>query len=1211
MRPPVPYRLGLHLRRCHPRATKARLGRTTVLVDSLAFGLLDRLPAYDHSNTLWSLPQEQLPPYLALMLLRHCWAYWTLVPSGVLLQSKCDGTEKPFTPQVLLSIAEECLQGYCREVTASGHAVIEPEARYPAGSLLTARSELNRVGHHFIAERMLEGCDGRMDVQTVVTLLRYAVAIEDTEGATISELIRLLVNASNSSLLAYEANLRTIFVASQPVHIAPVVLSVLRFGILSTEIIRLCMHHVSAVVRGRQTGVLAFENALGGFYECAVAVLHWLLDTQKRGPWARELCIQIMSCLKHAPLFLLCDVYTTMEKGSLITPSVQCKFLANCGIAVAMSNAITPDCANVISRVFGSLMSAESDTGHIEEGLVHGCAALIVMGRDDLVRSVYTVHPSLRETPHSVMSHVRCRDVVQACRSLLRLAESREEGWINIPLPTAHAIRALCTLVGRHGAPSDVVPLYRAIVSFHNPGMIVSQYMEYVLSGVCDRIASVNENFQKDTPPRIVLEYVIPFLRAVITCIGDDVNADMFLVMLETSLRVQHFAVPLTASIVWVLQRSKSLALIDLFSRADPSTNGIAFLNYFSLCYARDRGLRETVEHLCAVWRCDAVPILKRHPSLAPPCKLWKCAACGRSNSDRFNYCLCSALRNGFVVCRCCRYVQDERWASCQACGNNISESGVVAALPRRAWSCTACGANNPARQISRCFRCRAPLGPAVVTLSKLDAVDSVECSCADSKISGKRNEGEVRHLCRACGWFRESWAAANSLIWRCEGCGMLRSSLERTCPDCPHVDYLPFAIVRKCGDPISCPDCGSLVTNCFRQKCSGCEGAIHAGDSVRRATSVAGVPSAGATDVMQYSGCCATVAAGLSGSSVECCGSVCDPEMFPTSSRRCDACTKEMTSPHIAAACLHCYAFLLPFNGRWSAAVVRETLRLIIGRLDIGAGFESIANLLAMMLESLRTYAVHNAIGDLHEVVMVEGGRIQGRLSEDLVYDVMGRRIVALVKQLQEHIDQSIGIVMPHFQEHECRHCLGTHSEDICPFSGVQWLCEVCGAEGENADICRYVCRNCLSLRPCVQEKCPTEVWECPQCQRANVDFELYCIFCGMQREAAENAIKDTSHVFPFVPAKCPKCSLVHLEALCPLCHNDIPEVLQEVEGTVCMVTNHYAFIQPTGTEHPGRRVYVGQQWLRKRVWVEGEKVVFTARLNLQGGLRITSLYV
>ncbi|ORC92096.1 uncharacterized protein TM35_000043100 [Trypanosoma theileri] len=1113
---------------------------------------MDVVPSESFADSLRSVLQEDLPPFLALKVLGLCWTSWkiNILTTGKIHLQQGETTDDTVAFEALLTASEEALR---LDGQRKSHDNNERSTRKRNSRRRDTVSVavVSYFGYHYIVEHMLRSCGDRLNLKTVVSLLKYAVTVEETEGAVLEKLVELLTSFAKHDVIIYENSLRNVLSVSLPIHVAPVVLSVLKRQYVNTEIIKLCLHYVAVVVRGKRIGTLSVETVMGKYHECAVEAFRWLL--KKPNSHHGELHIQVMSCLKHAPVFLLCEVYSIMEQNKFVTPSVQCKFLANCGIAIAASNSLSYAYAEVIIRAFKNLAKSGRETMHIEEGLVHGSAVLIALHREELVRNIYNIFPTLRETSHSVMAYVRNKDVIRSNEALLRLAQSREEGWINIPLPVMQTIYDVCMLVGRCGNHHNILPLYRALVSFHNPGMIVSQCIEYILAGICNRISHLGKVFPKETPPRTVLEYIIPLLRTTLMYLGDDFNTDMILEILETSVMVRCFAVPLTASIIWTFQKSSSLALKELFSRVNASTNNIPFLNYYTLCYARDQGEYETVEHLATVWHCDSTVILKRQSTLSPSYKLWKCAGCGRLNSDRFNYCVCAVLRNGFIFCANCGYAQDERWGCCQSCGEKIiiKDGSITTAIVRRSWTCEECGANNPARQISTCFRCKAFCGPVAKVAKELKKTKELKelksCHCSTNTLesSEKENKKGIMHYCRKCGWFRESWAASNSLVWRCEGCGELRSSLDRICPNCPQVDCLPFAIVRNINDLPYCFKCKIQLENPFAENCQHCDGIISEGKVEM------GIIHSNDTNVILRCSQCGIVTRGSTSDHCEGCGqSKQSSELLQVDFRHCEGCGKDIEPFRIEAICIHCALFLPPVSKEgWSTAVVSETMKVLIQLLDRNIECNNLAELFQYFLHSFQTEMELEVMKNTRMTVMETLGKLQTHLYPLVRNNPKSRRVIALARQILEYIDTQCGIInTTHFSLNECHQCLGTHSEELCVYYKELWVCEVCGAESENNDICRYVCHNCLSLRPCVRLLCPTAVWECRSCQRCNVEFEKYCIVCGAAREEEEEEEEEEkqgkeedfyskSEVLPFLPAKCRICDRVHLEVSCPHC--------------------------------------------------------------------------
>jgi hypothetical protein len=188
--------------------------------------------------------------------------------------------------------------------------------------------------------------------------------------------------------------------------------------------------------------------------------------------------------------------------------------------------------------------------------------------------------------------------------------------------------------------------------------------------------------------------------------------------------------------------------------------------------------------------------------------------------------------------------------------------------------------------------------------------------------------------------------------------------------------------------------------------------------------------------------------------------------------------------------------------------------------------------------------------------------------------------------------------------------------------------------------------------LRPVVRDLLVPTCWVCHDCHRANMQFERYCVHCGLERvhwttelllqgnegvdgaddddnykkrksageaarpgEALTGAAGELSAAFreddiPFTPAKCHLCGLVFIEARCPLCQNHIPDVA-DAQGTVCEVYARHAFIQPVGTTRPQDRIFVDETLLQANALREGLEVHYTAELGHGGRMQATGLRV
>lgn len=236
--------------------------------------------------------------------------------------------------------------------------------------------------------------------------------------------------------------------------------------------------------------------------------------------------------------------------------------VAQCGLAIDDRGRAT------IMRALNTLQNNPHAVGYMEEGLVYGCAALNGLGCYDQVRAVYARFGStVRESAHSVLACVRLGHVQGALGALAALARSRKEGWGAINPLTVQVIAEVCRLTGRAGSPADVPVLYRTLVSIHSPLITLSNMMNSVLAGVCDRIDTAASRLGplQHTKPHTVLQYVVPMAQAVLGYLGDDVAADMIFELLHCALRAEHVCVPLTVALVWAMQQCPCMSVQELF----------------------------------------------------------------------------------------------------------------------------------------------------------------------------------------------------------------------------------------------------------------------------------------------------------------------------------------------------------------------------------------------------------------------------------------------------------------------------------------------------------------------------------------------------------------------------------------------------------------------------------------------------------------------
>ncbi|KPI85360.1 hypothetical protein ABL78_5584 [Leptomonas seymouri] len=1144
-----------------------------------------------------------------------------------------------------------------------------------------------------------------------------------------------------------------------------------------------------------------------------------------------DCAVLTMGALKGADLPTLVAVYRYFAEESLTSPPVALRFLTNCGMCVPHVNQRGVSLSVYVSALAAStaeaqpfscataadsfvvprtelapllharkvLLESGRELQQIEGGLVHVNAVFNALGYAADVRAFYARRPpgqtsEVRETPHSVVSWVHLGDVGAAVTALAELGVSRPDGWVFVPPAVAQCMEAVSRLVGEKGTPAHVDALYVALIKFHNGALFTSHYVELVLAGVCDRICCLRHE-EREQPPSShggkasdtasllhkasshkVLEQVIPVIRATLRYVGDELNADMILELVETALHVDSHAAPLTAALVWAFRAwmDLSLCLQELLCRVDASTQNVPFLHYYALCYARDFCNAAVFDHLAALWHVDSDAIWHRAAHLSPSCQLWKCAACARLNSDRYNYCLCSALRYSHVLCGTCGYAQDERLRQCRSCGAALlSTASLAGAIARKAWECDGCGARNPAKQTVLCFRCGQPTGPRFRNdASRSNASGSVsllkdfcDCSTTTSPTCKSKCEGDnASHqkdreaayaaavgVCRACGHFKMDYAARHSAAWVCTGCGQRRSTLERICPSCPQVECLPHAVCREpIAVPRTCRHCQHEEANPFIMACSACGSNEH--PFRQEATTPA--PSDAPSVPAKISPDASTTEAESDAPEVSCWCFHCqhpqpwndDVSLLHACCNRCGAssevrgrcilppracglCRAPLPSPYVGTAvCPHCAAYVEPapqpthsrqdthgtaaVSGAvlWNAVTVLHTCEVLDGccnramrQLAKDAESSGASNCLSSTSAPL---AAHNGRQTtflqrrpalektmarlLYEWATAESvlgasawlpmrmdvatvlGRALNRLRPCLPFSLTARRLSALLKSILTHIDVLCGMAAAdcrditvgrynagtHFlPEERCHLCLGTHPAELCPFceDGVRWTCEECGIVNRNDDVDRYVCAGCLTLRPVVQDSLVSTCWECHGCHRANLQFERYCMHCGLEwsdwsaellpllsvsvdcareeataginkeiGERAEEAVDEVTlsaegvevqlsvaprdSEIPFTPAKCHLCGLVYIEARCPLCQNHIPDVA-DAKGTVCEVHARHAFIQPFGTTRLHDRVFVSEALLQANRLREGLEVHYAAELSERGRMQATYL--
>ncbi|KAG5466408.1 hypothetical protein LSCM4_01559 [Leishmania orientalis] len=991
--------------------------------------------------------------------------------------------------------------------------------------------------------------------------------------------------------------------------------------------------------------------------QCCLCQIPRHMDDRTR----RDCAMLSMTALKQAPFTVLLAAYQYFREEGLVSVVVAQRFLAHCGVCVthatqrgvSLATYISPAAAEAgaeaLLHAHTTVLSACRDSKQLQMTVSYAVAALNALGFPHIVRSLYkdpgptvaaTPASALCETPHSVLSQVLLRNVSGAVGALEALGASRPEGWPSLPLAATESMAAVSRLVGQEGSVPDVDRLYAALVGFHNAGLFVSYYVECVLAGLCDRMRNLGrqQHAWRDArkvpsaAPHQILECVIPVLRATLRYVGDELNADIILELVETALHLREYAVPLTAAIVSALRANmeQSLCLQELLYRVDATTHDAPFLCYYTLCYARDFDSPSTFDHLAALWRIDGDAIWNRAAHLSPSCGLWRCTTCGRLNSDRYNYCVCSALRYSHVICGACGYAQDERLRQCRSCGETLTPKALLAgAVARKAWQCRGCGARNPARQTLLCFRCGQPTGPCIPQHTAAATAESEGGTASSPAMSGccfsdeldnglKRGTASAATraavlytaavgVCHECGRFKMDHAARHSIVWMCAGCHQRRSSLERVCPSCPQVECLPKAL---CREPVSvprvCRHCGREEANPFTMVCRGCGSTAnpfaHRCDSAETTSlpeQVAAADSHASHVLPQvvasqrqrqvYHWCfhCHHIqacddSAPLPQQHCSGCAANCEEKglcLLPV--RCCGGCGVSFPARYAGSAvCPYCAAYveLAPQPQRcsdgsaqryWTAVTLLHTCEVLEGccaRKSLFMGSSTHDTLAARVSAtatntlasddsaargtavsaadtSARAYpqrrptiektlscvrrewcSIDSAVWlSMRMDVATLLGRAVHRLSPWLSGSLTARRVSALLKNILAHVDSVCGAAATDSQDslsrtaqgrfspaEVCRECLGTHPPDLCPFSEDSglWTCGECGAANNNADVCRYVCGSCLTLRPVVQTMLISACWECHACNRANVQFERYCIHCGVERAAWSAAL-------------------------------------------------------------------------------------------------------
>lgn len=868
------------------------------------------------------------------------------------------------------------------------------------------------------------------------------------------------------------------------------------------------------------------------------------------------LAVLAMSCLRFARWRSLCSLYDcflSRQPSTLLL--IQSKFLANCGSSILSPSArlherYRPLIHSAFTAVAGSI-SLKS----VEEGVVHGCAALHALGDDAMVRTVYLHHPTLRETAYSVASRIALEDISGCLSAITALGRSQPSGWMYIPAVVAEVLGSASHLVGRNGTPEDIGELYAALIAFRNKGMIVSSFIECTIGGVAHRVSQLSLQLEGSSTLTLkeVLQCVTPMIEKSLAFLGDEINADLLLKLVEATVRAGKYAVALTIGLINVLKRGSAHHLSVrhfFFDRVDATTAHLPFIMYFAICVARDAQLRDVFEHLMTVWSAayPQVPataaslIWKRATHLSPAYKLWLCSGCGRVNSDRFNYCACSALRSGFVICAHCDFPQDERWPSCLSC-NTPASSKPLRSLVRRSWVCPHCSATNSARQVLMCFRCMKP-NPRLQALERPGGTPASTpesfCRCPYGQ-TGVVSYTTCAAYCRACHVFRDPYSANNSYFWRCCSCHQLRSSLERTCPRCPQVECVPFLYSHSVHDTRCCRHCGASHTDPFADSCSQCGKASSAAEGPVLSITMESDEVKDTEDpvterppeTITCGKCHWSATDGVSRSALVCPSCLNCLYSADDVRRRLAECLKEDSGNELLVSIA---------NALHNAIVEKQSVNDMMENTSASESCSDLYTSLEPVWKAVSPPQLKPGTESETATIFLDSeqrGMLVERFSSAL--QNIGAYLAASQKARRTaacmiHFLVALGANLGDVTGSRCPMCLGSHPVAVCPCNTGNWSCDSCEHVNDNAGLSRYVCGNCLLLRPAIQAMQMSYCWRCSRCFHYSPELEAFCITCGLERShAAESA--DGADCIPFAPSRCTSCQELFLEATCTRC--------------------------------------------------------------------------
>eukprot|EP00658_Telonema_sp_P-2_P033671 TRINITY_DN24664_c0_g2_i1.p1 TRINITY_DN24664_c0_g2~~TRINITY_DN24664_c0_g2_i1.p1 ORF type:complete len:393 (+),score=27.41 TRINITY_DN24664_c0_g2_i1:470-1648(+) len=377
---------------------------------------------------------------------------------------------------------------------------------------------------------------------------------------------------------------------------------------------------------------------------------------------------------------------------------------------------------------------------------------------------------------------------------------------------------------------------------------------------------------------------------------------------------------------------------------------------------------------------------------------------------------------------------------------------------------------------------------------------------------------------------------------------------------------------------PVMCTMCNTVNENCLQSECDKCGGSLDSSKPV-----VVEVCTQCFTANPPGTQKCQTCDSNLNADESS---KVAVPSCF----RQCDTCNKSVSPLNITIICENCDGYV-PYNKTVEATHLVASCDTLLTRMEKAPP----ASLLPLIEGFWRTLAGFSTPQGIEVAKPLLNDVIAFALSVFKKNTLIGSRGIALTKAFAEAAECSEisqEALLGARRDDSCPRCLSNHPEAVCSFRKDPWHCENCGKRHFNTGVGRYVCSSCLHSRP--EMDMVSESWVCTSCNRCSPEFESFCIGC--------DAEKVTSAVrVPFLPTMCGRCNKVHLEAVCPHCTASPPNTITDGFGTVCVVNDKYAFIQPLGTSDPAERVFVQGEIINELL--EGQRVRFDAQEGVKKG--------